>query len=807
MYHVIGTAITVSVLYLISFVFYRTGLYSLTLHRRFWNSILAVTFIITALAGLFMALQINFKWNIPWIKSILKWHVETGAGMAVTGIFHIIWHLSYFRKIFSRAEEPSVTSGFKKMSPYDISINLFIIGFTSMSVQVLMMREVMNISGGYELTTGIFLGSWLIASGIGAAAAGRSVLNDIRRINLMFSLSPLVSLALLIILSRLFLEPGETPSFLVSMIFTLLVLVPFCILSGFSFVKLIAAARAENNFIPGKSFSIETTGGIVAGILLSVLTAGMLNTYQLLLTIILLSLVYTLVTYFFTDRKAKILIKAFAAVIISFIILSGPDNLFRHLLLPGIKVKETKDTPYGNITYGDYSGERSVYYNQRLLAYNDDAAEREENIHYALLQKENPEKALLISGSLKSHLPELLKYPVKKVVYIERDPELIKSESGQADPGNAELIIENMDAFRYLKRKGDNFDAILLLLPPPSTLLLNRYYTVEFFDDVRNKLTPDGVFMCSPGIWDNYPNKESINLYSSIYNSLAAAFRYVKPVVGNKLYFIASDTELSLSVCRLTEERNIRNIYVCSDFLADDLIENKSAEVISLLDPAAGINRSLFPIAGFYFQSYNFSRDLNEKVPSIILMILVFALPVLTVRRRNLIMYYSASALAGFEIMILLSLQLTVGNMYQFTGIILASLMAGLAAGAGADIRFLHSVNLRIKALFLAAYYAATATGINFLMSVNSIPAAIIIIVLSALLPAFITGHIFRELTITDNNGSASAVTYSADLAGSAFGFILISGVTIPLIGLQASIFLLSGLIFAGILLGTNRNK
>src|SRR4030042_2735510 len=160
MYHVVGTAVTVSVLYLISFIFYRAGLYPLASHRRLWNSVLAIAFIVTALAGFFMALQINFKWNIPGIKSILKWHVETGAGMTITGIFHIIWHLSYFRKIFSRAEEPSVTSGFKKMSPYDISINLFIIGFTSMSVQVLMMREVMNISGGYELTTGIFLGSW-----------------------------------------------------------------------------------------------------------------------------------------------------------------------------------------------------------------------------------------------------------------------------------------------------------------------------------------------------------------------------------------------------------------------------------------------------------------------------------------------------------------------------------------------------------------------------------------------------------------------------------------------------------------------
>ena len=807
MYHVVGTAVTVSVLYLISFIFYRAGLYPLASHRRLWNSVLAIAFIVTALAGFFMALQINFKWNIPGIKSILKWHVETGAGMTITGIFHLIWHLSYFRKIFSGTGENQQMSAFRKMSSSDIAINLFVIGFTSMSVQILLMREVMNISGGFELTSGIFLGSWLISSGIGAAAAGRSDLNNIPRINLIFSVSPVVSLALLIMLSRLFLETGETPSFLVSIIFTFLVLVPFCIISGFSFVKLIAAAREVNGFIPGKSFSFETTGGITAGILLSVLTTGLLNTYKLLLTIILLSFAYTLLTFFVNGRKMKILLKAVASVAVAVILLSNPDVIFRQLLLPGITVTGTKDTPYGNITYGEYADEKSVYYNQRLLAYNDDAAEREENIHYALLQNDNPEKVLLISGSLKSHLPEILKYPVKKIFYLERDPELLKSESGKADPGASELVIENRDAFRYLKGSNEKFDAVLLLLPPPSTLSLNRYYTTEFFDNVRNNMTPDGVFMCSPGTWDNYPNKESLNFYSSVYNSLAGVFKYVKPVAGNKLYLVASDSELSVSVCRLTEERKINNIYVCSDFLADDLLENKSAEVLSLLDRDARMNSSLFPIANFHFQSYNLSRDSNEKIPSIILMIIVFALPILTVSRRNLLMYCSASALAGFEIIILLSLQLTAGNMYQFTGLILASLMAGLAAGTGINITFLNPIKLRIKALFLIAYYAAIALGTSLLLSIDSTPAAIIIIITSALLPSFMTGHIFRELTLDDRNGSLSAVTYSADLAGSAFGFILISGVAIPLIGMKASIFLLSGLIFAGILFGTNRNK
>ena len=52
-----------------------------------------------------------------------------------------------------------------------------------------------------------------------------------------------------------------------------------------------------------------------------------------------------------------------------------------------------------------------------------------------------------------------------------------------------------------------------------------------------------------------------------------------------------------------------------------------------------------------------------------------------------------------------------------------------------------------------------------------------------------------------------SPAIYSADLAGSAFGFIFISGFAVPVLGIQASVFLLAVLIFGGILFGTILNK
>jgi len=78
MYHVVSTSLSILFIYLISYLFYKIGYYSLQLHRKFWNIILAFAFFLAGIAGVFLALQINYKWNIPFIKEILRWHVEFG---------------------------------------------------------------------------------------------------------------------------------------------------------------------------------------------------------------------------------------------------------------------------------------------------------------------------------------------------------------------------------------------------------------------------------------------------------------------------------------------------------------------------------------------------------------------------------------------------------------------------------------------------------------------------------------------------------------------------------------------------------
>jgi hypothetical protein len=333
------------------------------------------------------------------------------------------------------------------------------------------------------------------------------------------------------------------------------------------------------------------------------------------------------------------------------------------------------------------------------------------------------------------------------------------------------------------------------------------YYTTGFFGSVRKSLTPGGIFICSPAPGDEYLNSEAISLCSSIYNSLASVFKCVKPVVGQKLWFIASDKEVSVKFCKLSEEQGIRNVYVGPDYFSDDITEAKSIEVLRALDKSAGSNTTAFPVAAMRYQSYNLSRNLAEKIPALLLALLLFAVPLTGVRRKNLLMCLCASALAGFEIICLLAIQLASGNMYQLTGLTLALFMTGLAAGSALKIKSSGKKLIVVIALSLIIIFIVEGILLIPLTELKSEKLSVAVILGASLLPSILTGMLFNRLTGDYNGEESVSAIYSSDLAGSALGFAAISTVAVPLIGIPGSLFILSGLIFAGLLFGTTGNK
>jgi hypothetical protein len=145
--------------------------------------------------------------------------------------------------------------------------------------------------------------------------------------------------------------------------------------------------------------------------------------------------------------------------------------------------------------------------------------------------------------------------------------------------------------------------------------------------------------------------------------------------------------------------------------------------------------------------------------------------------------------------------------MYQLTGLIIAGLMTGLAVGSGINSGFMNTISLRNKVIFQIMFYTIFALSYNKMIGIKSGFLSVAVILLSGFLPALITGRIFRELTFKTAGFTDSPSIYSADLAGSAFGFIFISGIAIPVFGIQVSVFILAVLLFGGIFLGRIGSK
>lgn len=116
-YNVSVIAVVLLLLYVASFALYRTKRIRANTHRAVWNVLLLTAFLVTGAFGLLMALRRDYALALPLPFNINFWHVETGVSMTVIAVFHVGWHLGYFRDLLKRirADEVDREGGDREM--------------------------------------------------------------------------------------------------------------------------------------------------------------------------------------------------------------------------------------------------------------------------------------------------------------------------------------------------------------------------------------------------------------------------------------------------------------------------------------------------------------------------------------------------------------------------------------------------------------------------------------------------------------------------------------------------------------------
>ncbi len=804
--------------YLSGIFMVRNGFLTKVVHRRFWNLILLITFLVTAVLGLLLAIQINYKLEWSWVRAMLKWHVDFGIAMTMVGVFHLLWHLSYYLNLFKysdvkRDKKPDLVSETASTASGTMDREIVALGFSSAVIQVLLIREIALVFQGNELMMGWTLGIWMFLTGMGAWL-GRSFTtipseNRIHRmLGLLLSVPPIALVAMEAGKNLLFL-PGTQISPFWFILLILMVLLPVCLTSGLAYSLLVKVQGSEEKrFV--RVYALESVGSMAGGVVVSFL---LVRWFSILASLLIVALAVRL---FLLSRKGRelkpILPTVITAVLLLLVLLWPVDLKLKSLLFYHQQVIDSKESPYGNITVTENGGELSFFENGSLLFSTGDLISNEEYVHYALLQRENPRSILLVSGGISGMIGEILKYStVEQIDYPELNPHLI--EMGRRYNRLSEhpkVMVIPGDGRRFLQQTDRFYDMAILAVPDATSLQLNRFYSSEFLTILKKRMNENGVVLFAVSPAGNYLSPEKIHLEALIYHTVKEHFRRVELIPGEKDFFIASDGPLSIQIAELATLRGIRNNYVNSDYIDDRSILDRSQQILGQIGGYKEINSDNRPLPVFYHSLRFLAQFSGRQFGLALIPLLILLLPLFLLNPVSGAMYVTGFSASAIEILLIFWIQVTFGYIYSVMGLIFAIFMGGLAPGAIAG----HRMEIRRGHVFgaqsLLMLYLLLFP-LLWSLSKASLPAGVIwlLIVPATFIPALLTGfqYVASTVTLPGRVESAPSIVYAADLWGSALGIMATTILFVPLLGVAGTSLLLAGINLIVILINWIRRR
>ncbi len=799
--------------YIISYLLSKSGVYQKKNHRQIWNVLLLFTFFTTALIGLLLVIKINYKLQLPFYNSLMKYHVEFGIAMSILAVIHFSWHIKYYLNMLKPADKSSINvSAASEPKLADIHIPslkliVFLVGFTSIIAQIILLREFISVFNGNELVIGVILTNWMILTAIGAYLGQfmKKMKNNIAFLCLLLlflALFAFASASLISYLKNIVFPLGIMISIYQVFYSSFIILLPVCLLTGICFTvtsKIYSMSKNENRV--SMVYGLESAGSITGGLLFSLLLIFILSQYHSLLLLILINSIGVIyISRCNSSKKLYIIASLLAAISIvgMFINLEKP---LRKNLFPNQEIIISKNSPYGNTVITRQFDEYNVYHNNVLLFNTESIIENEEAVHYAMCQHQAPGKVLLLTGGLSDRINEILKYNIEHIDYIEFDKNIVHLLKDSVDAlKHSAVELHITDPRRYLQKCKTLYDIILINLPEPSTIHHNRFYTLEFFTLLKKNLNKDGIISFPLLSSANYLNDEAIQLLSGIYFTLNKVFKNVIIIPGEKNYFIASDSIIDYHIVPKITGTGIDNVYVNEYYIQDELLEMRSNLIRKSLIAPKQLNKDLKPLA--YHQQVNYwLKYFTGKfwIPAICIVILILLIFIkLNIFSRA--MFIAGFSASGLEILIMFSLQVFFGNIYYLTGIVFAFFMLGLVAGAIYSDKIIRTITIKTLSVnhFILLIYAVFLILMLWLFNRYFTGNAMVYcsFAVFTIMLGIITGaeFSFASKLLKGNYGFISGTTYSADLIGSAAGAFVITIYVIPWLGL-----ILSG-IFIGII-------
>jgi len=500
-----------------------------------------------------------------------------------------------------------------------------------------------------------------------------------------------------------------------------------------------------------------------------------------------------------------------------------------------------RDSPYGNVAVTQLLGQYTFLTNgvPVLTTPFPDIATVEETVHLPLLFHPDPHRILVVSGGLGGVLHELLKYPIESVDYAELDPLLIEAvcafptELTRQELQDPRLCVHSVDGRLLLnemvRQEGGvarTYDIVLVNLPYPSTLVLNRFYTAEFFQLVRQVLDERGlaVFPLPGSLTYIGPGMRDLNLM--LRDGLQAVFPNVCPVPGDTTLWLASPSLplTSTTLQELTDTwkgRTLPTRFITEKHLQVRFDPRRLAWFQGALqtDRQIGSNRDLHPVGVLYGLAYwseFFAPSTYHLLVSISQIslwqwcLLAVLLTLITgsvqrVRRTwtgiTVPIVVATTGFAGMvcDLMIVFVFQALHGYVYQHVGLIIAAFMAGLALGGWTTTRGPFAARDTRRGLVrseiaLIVYWLTLPLLLIALSSSTTALVVTPVLLLLNTLGGWLVGLQFPlssqlHLAARGEAGHTAGVLYAADLVGAFLGAMAVGIALLPVLGTTGTCF------------------
>jgi len=687
-----------------------------------------------------------------------------------------------------------------------------LLGFLATAFQIFLMREFSVHFHGNELTFGFVLASWLLWGGLGSLLASRLKPSDRILDRLYYAVILLFPISLVILrFSRFALGvlPGELtgmgPALLFSLGISLLSSLP---LGGLFVLN----AWTLGGDVPSV-YLFESLGAALAGIVVALGVVPYVSNWKGASFIAAAGAVAVFLTFGRRKRPAWFLAVLAGLAAFAFFDLPSQKTWWKPF-----ELIRSRDTPYGKLQLIRTGDQISLYSSGLPVFSCPDSASAEGAVHFAMLQNPEGKNILLIGGGAGGGLGEVLKYQGAEVDYVELDPGIIRlaedalPEKERKDLGDERVHIFFDDGRAFLLKSRKAYDAVILNLPEPATAQVNRFYTREFFELAKSRLSAGGVFSFTVPSSENYIGPDLREFLASLYGTLRTVFPEVGIVPGDTNVFLASTAGLTLDPKAL-EKRiaglGLKLTSINAALLSSRLSPLRTEYLLKTIgERPARINRDLVPVS-YYFYSVLWSSQFKgleasslrtfARLPAHWLLdgpLLVYAVFLLVLalrRKRTAGTFLVPLGAMGFttivvELVVVIAFQSLYGYVYGKISLLLAAFMAGLALGSWfgrkrpaawrTDLLMAQTGFLLLIALLRAVLGRRPPESLLFLflLALGSLGGGLFVV--------------SNRLLLKENVNYG--LGYGVDLLGSFLGALAASAIIIPLAGIVA---LLDGLL------------